>query len=186
MILEALCKLQGVPTVKPHRGTVKKPSSDAQKNPTKAQDVLQVQWMWSHDRIAQGDTFKLAFLPILAPGFHVYAPQEKRMTPFKVELVLPAGISLAQPILYPKPDRKHDPFLKVDVFQYEKDVPISALLLHADEGLALGEIVVKAAVSYQACNDVLCYPPTTKILDIPIQAISDETKRNQVSGWKKW
>jgi thiol:disulfide interchange protein len=116
----------------------------------------------------------------------VYAPQEKRMTPLSIELILPQGITLEKPLRYPKPDRNHDPFLEVDVYQYEQDVPISALNLKASESLPEGDCVVKISVSYQACNAVLCYPPTTKTFEIPINVVPKETKRNQVSGWKTW
>ena len=63
---------------------------------------------------------------------------------------------------------------------------MSALIFKASEELSEGECVLKATVSYQACNDVLCYPPTTKTIEIPIQVVPKDTKRNQVSGWKNW
>jgi hypothetical protein len=186
MILEELCKVEGVPPVKPRKGNQKKPLPPGRSDTVTAEEVLQGLWMWSHDRIAPGDTFKLAFLPTLAPGFHVYAPQEKRMTPFKIELDLPDGITLQKPVHFPKPQINRDPLLEVDVFQYEKDVPISALNFKANESLPLAECVVKVRVSYQACNDVLCYPPTTQTIEIPISVVPNDTKRNQVSGWKTW
>ncbi len=186
MILVELCKVEGVPVVKPRKGSEKKPLPPGQGDSVKAQDVLQALWMWSHDRIAPGDRFKLAFLPTLAPGFHVYAPQEKRMTAFKMELSLPPGVTLEKPIHFPKPDKHRDPFLEVDVLQYQKDIPISALIFKAGADLAEGNCVVKVSLSYQACNDVLCYPPTTKLVEIPIEVISQDKKRNQVAGWKTW
>lgn len=186
MILEELCKVEGVPTVKPRGHGEAKPQTPAQSGTIKAEDVLNVQWMCSHDRIASGDSFKLAFLPVLAPGFHVYAPGEERMTPFKVELILPEGIELRGALQYPRPDKKRDPFLEVDVLQYQGDIPMSALVLQANDALPLGEAVLKAKLSYQACNDVLCYPPTQKTIELPMQVVSKETKRSQVSGWKNW
>ncbi|NQV31792.1 MAG: hypothetical protein HQ515_03815 [Phycisphaeraceae bacterium] len=186
MILEELCRVEGVPPVKPREGNRKKPMAQGQTNTIKAEEVMELAWMWSHDRIAPGDTFKLAFLPTLASGFHVYAPQEKRMTPLGIELTLPQGITLDKPFRYPKPDKNRDPFLEVDVFQYEKYVPITALNLKASESLPEGDCVVKISVSYQACNEVLCYPPTTKTIEIPIRVVPKATKRNQVSGWKTW
>lgn len=186
MILSELCKVVGVPPVEPRKGHQKKPVPQGQGGVVKAEEVLQTLWMWSHDRIAPGDRFKLAFLPTLASGFHVYAPKEQRMTPFKITLDLPDGITLERPFRYPNALKKRDPFLEVDVLQYEKDVPISALNLKASESLDQTECVVKVSVSYQACNDVLCYPPTTKTIEIPIQVVSTDVKRNQVAGWQTW
>ena len=186
MILAELCRVVGAPPVKPRTSSDKRPVPQDQSDTPKAEEVVQALWMWSHDRIAPGDSFKLAFLPTLAPGFHVYGPLEKRMTPFKLELDLPEGITLETPFRYPKSLKKRDPFLDVEVLQYEKDVPITALNLKASESLATTDCVVKVSVSYQACNEALCHPPTTKTLEIPIQVVPKDIKRNQVAGWKTW
>ena len=187
MILEELSKVEGVPPVRPRGHGDQKPLLQGQGGDTvKAEDVLQVQWMVSHDRIAVGDSFKVAFLPVLAQGFHVYAPEEKRMSAFKVELSLPQGVELKRPIAYPQPQKKRDPFVDVDVLQYEGDVPMPALVFQATDALPLGECMLKAKVSYQACNDVLCHAPAQKSIEMSLQVVSKETKRNQVSGWKNW
>lgn len=186
MILEELCKVEGVPAVKPRRHDDKKSLPQAQGASVNAEDVLTVQWMWSHDRIAAGDSFKLAFLPVLAQGFHVYAPEEKRMTAFKLELILPKGIEIKGALRYAQAQKLRDPFLEVDVLQYEGDVPMPAMIFQATEALPLGKCVLKAKLSYQACNDVLCYPPAQKVIEMPIQVVSKQTKRNQVAGWKNW
>lgn len=186
MILEALCKVEGVPAVKPRGRGDKGPLPQGPGETVRTEDVLTVQWMCSHDRIAAGDSFKLAFLPVLAPGFHVYAPNERRMTAFAVELTLPPGIELKQPVQYPQARKKRDPFLKVDVLQYEGDIPMPALLFQATDALGAGSCVLKAKLSYQACNDVLCYPPTQKTVDMSLPVAARGSKRNQVAGWKNW
>jgi hypothetical protein len=186
MILEELCKVEGVPPVKPRGHGDKTSLPQGQGGTVKADDVLQVQWMVSHDRIAAGDSFKVAFLPVLAQGFHVYAPEEKRMSAFKVELSLPQGVEIKRPLAYPPPQKRRDPFLDVDVLQYEGDVPMPALVFQATDALPQGECLLKAKVSYQACNDVLCYAPAQKTIEMSLQVVSKETKRNQVSGWKNW
>lgn len=186
MILAELCKVEGVPRIRARSRNEVVPAAQESNNPVRAEEVLKVHWMYSHDRIAPGDKFKVAFLPVLAPGFHVYAPQEKQMTPFAVELVLPQGIELADPLGFPKPTVKRDPFLALNVQQYEGDIPLDALVFKANDQLPLGSCVIKAKVSYQACNDSLCYPPTQKTVEMSIEVVSKNTKRNQVAGWKNW
>ncbi len=194
LVLQALAKVEGVPVPE-----WKKPdaSAGAESEPGQAKEtgaganisgdrVLDVLWMWSHDRIAAGDAFKLAFLPTLAEGFHVYAPTEEKMSPFKVELKLPKGIELVEPIQFPKPIVKTDPILEMKVKQYEKDVPMKAIELRATQELEPGEIAVTADVHYQACNNVLCFPPTIESVTLPVTVVAPEEKRNQVAGWKRW
>ena len=186
MILQELSKVEGVPRVHARSRNEESPIPQDPNRPVPAEEVLDVLWMWSHDRIGPGDTFKLAFLPTLAPGFHVYAPGEKRMTPFALELVLPPGIELAKPLQYPTPQTKRDPFLKLDVLQYEGDIPLAALVFQANKNLTLGNQTIKVTLSYQACNDTLCYPPTQKTIEMPIDVVSRETQRRQVAGWANW
>ncbi len=186
MILEELCKVAGVSRVYPRQRGDVRTATGPQDAIVRAEEVLDVLWMWSHDRIAPGDRFKLAFLPTLAHGFHVYAPQEQRMTPFAVEFSLPAGMEWVKPLRYPAPDANQDPLLDVEVLQYEHDIPLPALVLQANNNLAPGTYTVRATVSYQACNDRLCHPPTEKTIAMPIEVVSRDTKRNQVAGWNRW
>jgi hypothetical protein len=199
MILKELCKVAGVPRIHPRPrgqtptrshepGTVVRAEDvlDVLWMWLRAEDVLDVLWMWSHDRIAPGDRFKLAFLPTLAPGFHVYAPQESRMTPFAIEFSLPTGIAWAEALRYPIPATQRDPFLEVDVLQYAGDIPLPALEFKATEHLVPGQYQITATVSYQACNDSLCYPPAQKTVTLPLEVVDGDTPRNQVAGWEKW
>lgn len=188
-ILQALAKVEGVPIPewkKPDKSESGQTARAGASANIPADRVLDVLWMWSHDRIAAGDEFKLAFLPTLAEGFHVYAPTEEKMSPFKVEFKLPKGIELAKPLQFPKPIVKSDPILEMKVKQYEKDVPMQAIELRATKELTPSEIVVTADVHYQACNDALCFPPTIKSVTMPVTVVAPEEERNQVAGWKSW
>jgi hypothetical protein len=187
MILEELSKVEGKPVPKqdPNK-QITQQTEESSPTAIGPQEVISVSWMWSHTAVAEGDQFKLAFLPQLAEGFHVYAPNEKRMSPFKIEFELPEGIEITQPITYPKPDEKEDPFLKIKVLQYENDIPIQAIQFKAKDGLKPSTLEVKAKLHFQACNDSLCYPPNIKEITLPLTVVSKETKRSQVSGWKRW
>lgn len=189
LILQALAEVEGVPTPerKPKELTVPEDERrDRGETTIKNEDVIDVLWMWSHDRIGPGDAFKLAFLPTLAEGFHVYAPSEKQMSPLSVEFDLPKGIELLEPVQYPKPLVKTDPVLQADTAQYEKDIPLPALNLRAADSLEPGRITVSATLKYQACNDVICFPPATKRVTMDLEVVPAETKRNQVAGWQSW
>ncbi len=192
MILKELAKIEGVDTPKLESASSISDSSEEKResgssSPTiDPADVLNAQWMWSHDRIAPGDEFKLAFLPVLAEGFHVYANTETKMFPLNIELKLPEEIQLSKPIEYPKPIFKSDPILEIQVAQYEKDIPLSAIQLKAGEKLPVGKVKVEIIVHYQACNDTICYPPTQKTFSLPLEIVGPKDPHRQVSGWKSW
>jgi hypothetical protein len=148
--------------------------------------ALAVRWMWSHDRVRPGDEFKLAFCPVIAPGFHVYGAREKEMTPFRVEFQFPEGIALEGAVTYPKAHVIDDPVLKMKLAVYEQDIPVSTLNLKASDTLKPGELTVTAVITYQACNSEVCLPPSTMKKTFKLTVTSKDKKRQQVYGWERW
>ncbi len=151
----------------------------------KAQAIT-IRRLWSHNHIRPGDDFKLAFCPIIADGFHVYGSQEKKMTPFKVEFTFPEGIELKSEITYPRAKPVDDKALKMKLAVYEEAIPISTLELKAAETLAPGEIIVRAKITYQACDNEICLPPTELMETFTLKVVPKDQKRQQVYGWKTW
>jgi len=154
--------------------------------PVTQDNVLQVRWMLSHDSVGPGDPLRVAFLPKIAPGWHVYGPRDTTMKPLGIELDLPAGLELESEITYPEPKRKHDDVLDADLTYYEGDIPMPAFRLVGTEALDGEEVTIVARVTFQACDADSCFPPST--LEIPMTLAVSEggTRRGQVFGWQTW
>ncbi len=152
----------------------------------RGEDVVKARWMLSHDVVRAGDEFKVAFLPQIVAGYHVYGAADKTMTPFKVEVEVPKGVELADTIRYPRAKSHGDKSLGAEVTSYKKDVPISCLAFKASDDLEGEEVVIRAKVSYQACNDSMCFPPTTKTFVMTLPVASVDRRRGQVFGWQSW
>jgi hypothetical protein len=90
------------------------------------------------------------------PGIHVYAPGSKDYIAITVKLN-PQGQIKPGKVLYPKADVMTFADEKVPVFQkpfrLTQDVTIDK---SAQPGAT---VVVGGTVSYQACDDSVCYPP---------------------------
>ena len=152
-----------------------------------AEAVVTARWMWSHRKVRSGLNFKLAFLPRVADGYHVYGFGEKEMSPFTVELELPQGIELAEQIEYPRPEVVVDKFLNSELSIYTGDIPLAAIELRATDALAAGPFEVRATIRYQACDESACFPPTTKVFDLQLEAIEGGRRRLPgVAGWQRW
>ena len=149
-------------------------------------DVLDVRWMWSHDYALAGEELKLALVPNIADGYHVYGRYEKQMFPFKLELELPEGLSLTSPIGYPKPHTWQDPGLGTEVQVYEGDIPMGTLRFMAADNLQPGKITVKAVLHFQACTDSFCLAPAVKEMTLDIQVAEKGTRRRGVVSWQTW
>ncbi len=148
--------------------------------------VLDARWMWSHPETRPGDTLKLALMPRVAHGFHVYAHDEGRMSPFTVEVDLPDGLELAQPIRHPAGTTTRDPVLDIDLSMHSGDIPLPALVLRAFDDVEPGELEVVVRFSYQACNDAICLAPATQELRLTVPIVAAGTERGQVFGWQGW
>jgi hypothetical protein len=186
MIIAELAKVEGVeaPTMASREGDGILFDSETQAVPMK--DIARVRWMWSHAAIAARDEFKLAFVVDIAPGHHIYGNSESQMAPFSMEFELPDGVSLARELTYPKGLTKKDAILNIDLNMYDEVIAMPTILLEASENLAPGEYTVKATVHYQSCNDKVCHPPTSKIVEMPLRVVTDEGERDTVAGSDGW
>jgi len=154
--------------------------------PDRASDLLSVKWMWSHNRIWPGDAFKLAYVAEIPAGFHVYGANEFKMTPFRIEFDLPEGVSLREPVRYPKAQKKTDPFLNVPLDVYEDDIPMPLVYFEASKDLKPGEYTVKARMHFQGCNASVCLPPSVRELEMPLYVVEEGTRRGTVAGANDW
>jgi hypothetical protein len=87
----------------------------------------------------------------LAPGFHIYA-LEKTNSPNRateIEAKLPAGLRLDEPWRGPEPKKLSD-----GSRVYENQAVFTNVL----KGTPNGE-KVEITVSFQVCNELLCWPP---------------------------
>ena len=90
------------------------------------------------------------------PGMHVYAPGNADYIPITVKLTAPAAIKPGK-IAYPKSEVMTLADEKVTVFQKPFRLTQDVTL---DKSAQPGStIVVPAKVSYQACDDKVCYAP---------------------------
>lgn len=197
LILAELARIQGVkpPKIENVGGkiVVERPApapparqSGRKKYPRTKPEVLDVRWMWSHDKVRPGDELKLAFCPVIAGGYHVYAPWEEKLTPFKVEFRFPAGLEMQGKVTYPKAEVMADPVLKMKLKVYEKDIPLSTIRLKATGDLRPGDRTVTATITFQACGHGTCLPPSTIVKKLPLSIVPAGRKRHQVYGWKSW
>jgi hypothetical protein len=188
LVLRAVSQVTGKPapkvSFKRGRATVEGSAAPAKKLES-AKQVLGLRWMASHNVVRPGDEFKLACMPTIAGGYSVYGPRDETMTPLRVKLKLPPGITLEAPLRYPRPTYKVDKTLKTKLSTYSKEVPLGAIRLRASKDLTPGKLVVRVEVTFQACDASSCFPPTTKVFELPLVAVA-EGRRAPVFGWERW
>ena len=99
------------------------------------------------------------------PGIHVYAPGQDGYIAITVSVEPQPAFTKTGKAKYPEPEKIVIPALNETQLVYDKPFRISqdVTLAGASElkQLGSGPLVIKGSVRYQACNDKICFLPTT-------------------------
>jgi DsbC/DsbD-like thiol-disulfide interchange protein len=93
------------------------------------------------------------------PTIHVYAPGQKDYIAVSVTLLTNPAVKPAA-IQFPKPEKREVKELGETQLVYSKPFRIVQDITLA-KSPAAGELTVKGAVKYQACDESICYAPIT-------------------------
>ena len=91
------------------------------------------------------------------PKMHVYAPGEKDQISVDITLDRTSAIKAGKTV-FPQPEKYFFPPLKLTQLVYSKPfrltVPVTFTKVPAD-----GAVTIKGTLTYQACDDAVCYVP---------------------------
>ena len=129
---------------------------------------------------AAGSRVPIAVEMSLGPGWHVnsHTPAEKFLIPTELHLTATAG-ALA-PIRYPPHVERRFEFAETAMLVYEGTVRFETeLTLPADAG---DRVSIAGSVSFQACNEKQCFPPSrialeaTLVVTAPPRSVDEDAK----------
>ena len=138
-------------------------------------DHLRLEAFSAQDVASRGNRVTLAFDLHLPPKMHVYAPGVKGYRPISIEVDENPSL-LAHETNFPESEVLHLEAIKETVPVYHgrarilKDVTISPRF--RDE-----KIGIPVTFSYQACDDRVCYPPTSVKLALELALVPHDTER---------
>jgi thiol:disulfide interchange protein DsbD len=113
------------------------------------------------DGVHPGTEVRAALQVALPEGFHVQSdkPRDPSLIPTVLTIEPPAGVSVVE-LLYPSPTD----FTLIGADQplavFEREFAIGLRLMVSAE-VPIGEITVPGRLRYQACDDTMCFAPTT-------------------------
>ncbi len=113
------------------------------------------------ERAAPGSKVLGRLTARLDPGWHFYSLSSPKPTIASTIAVAPSPAVGKVTIWGPAPQRKHDPFFKVETEFYESDTEF-LLELELAAGAAKGPVEITAQVRYQACDDKFCLLPVRR------------------------
>jgi thioredoxin:protein disulfide reductase len=122
--------------------------------------------------VPQGGTAQAAIAIVIRAPWHVNANQvtEDFLIPTEVVIEAPAGITV-RGIVYPKYVEKKLAFAESSLRLYEGTVFVGAVIDVAGDA-PLGQVALKAVITYQACDNEKCLLPQTSEVFIPVTVSS--------------
>ncbi len=115
------------------------------------------QVLLDRDRVAAGTTFKIALVATILKGYHIQSPQPPEgFVATTLEVTGPQGFEVRK-VHYPKAEKKN--LLGTELPVYEGTVAFGADIAVADV-VRPKDYFLDVRLSYQACDDKACYPPT--------------------------
>ncbi len=129
-------------------------------------DVVGVETYISKKGIHAGDTFKVALLVQISPGWHIHAHEllDDFLIPTDFAIEEEEKISISK-YYYPDPISEKFDYSDNELQIYDGDTLIGALV-KTEKDLSPGTHKMKALFQYQACDDSSCAAPKTIELEI--------------------
>ncbi|NIA31686.1 MAG: thioredoxin fold domain-containing protein, partial [Actinobacteria bacterium] len=145
-------------------------------------EVLSVNAVSSQDKIVRGQDFNLAVIIDIKSGLHINSnkPTEDFLIPTIIKFDPSHDISFGKP-MFPKPVLKTFSFSKNKISVYEGKVVVF-VHVSTSPNLSLESKTIKGSVSYQGCNDNVCFAPGEASFQITLDVVSDASsvsKTNQ-------
>ena len=136
------------------------------------QKVVDVKVLASQEKIVAGQEFDLAIVIDVAEGLHINSnePKEEFQIPTLVVFEPMSNLSFGNP-LFPPADMKSFAFSEQPIPVYEGEV-IAFVTVSTSPQLKPGPKTIKGKVTFQGCNESVCFPPGEAPFEITLQAVA--------------
>lgn len=143
-----------------------------------------VKGYYANDKAQRGRTVQAAIVMEIPAGYHVNSnrPLNKYSIPTALKIEAPRGFTVG-PVVYPRAivrklkASNNEPLAVYEgraILRFNVTVPANY------QG---GEIVLKARLRFQSCNDEVCFPPKNQDEDMRIGVVGPKDRVQRVNGW---
>lgn len=145
------------------------------------ENILEIEILPSKDKIVQGEPFQLAIVLKIQPTLHINsnAPLSEFFIPTELTFEPQTNISFGAPI-FPPPKLKTFPFSEDKVSIYEGTVAV-VVPVSTSPDLQLGPLPLKGEVSYQGCDDNVCFAPEEQSFQISLEVVAAGTPVEEIN-----
>jgi DsbC/DsbD-like thiol-disulfide interchange protein len=139
---------------------------------------------YSSDRAQRGRTIRGAIVIDIPAGYHVNGnrPLNKYSIPTALKIEAPRGVTVG-PVSYPRAIVRKLKATNNEPLAVYEGRAILRFNVTVPANYQGGEVVLKAKLRYQSCNDEVCYPPKDKNVDMGIGVVGANDRVQRANGW---
>lgn len=147
----------------------------------KAEGVVMLDHRLSRDGVRPGETFKVALLVNIAPGYHINGNElgDPYLVPTELFLDEPKWFEVAESV-FPKPLSARFDYAESEVAYYEGEIVIG-VLVRTQKAVGPGIHRLTGKLVYQACDSQACLTPQEVKLEIPVEVVSPSRKTKEIN-----
>ena len=140
-----------------------------------------VNGFFSADKAQRGRSLQAAVVLDIPRGFHVNANKAARFSiPTVVKIDAPKNLRVS-PVAYPRAVVRRLSFSKENLSLYEGRA-VMRFNISVPANFQTGLTELRAKVTYQSCNDEVCFPPTTREVKLGINVVGTNESVKRING----
>jgi DsbC/DsbD-like thiol-disulfide interchange protein len=149
---------------------------------TALQPNISVNGFFSADKGQQGRTIQAAVVLDIPSGFHINSdrPLAKYLIPTSLKIEAPGGIKVG-PVSYPRASLRNFSFSQDKLSVYEGRV-VLRFTVTVPANFATGVTPLRARLRYQSCNEEACFPPSSRVVEMPIAIVGSSESAKRING----
>jgi len=139
---------------------------------------------YANDKVQRGRIVRAALVMEIPGGYHVNAnrPLGKYAIPTTLKIDAPKGVTVG-PVTFPRAVvRKLKATNNESLAVYEGRA-IMRFNVTVPASYQGGDVVLKAHLRYQSCNDEVCFPPRNQDVEMGIGVVGPKDQVKAANGW---
>ena len=139
---------------------------------------------YANDKAQRGRTLQAAIVMEIPGGYHVNAnrPLGKYAIPTSLKIEAPRGVNIG-PVVYPRAIVRRLKAVNNEPLAVYEGRAILRFNVTLPANYQGGELVLKARLRYQSCNDEVCFPPKNQDVDLGIGVVGPNDRVQRANGW---
>ena len=134
-------------------------------------DIVEIQAFLSKDGVHPGETFKVALLVKISPGWHIHANELADQFLIPTELIFEESDKIeVTKFHYPEPKLEKYEYSESELEVYDGEIMLGALV-KANSELKPGTYKWKGELGYQACDNRSCLAPQKIEFEISFKSV---------------